>query len=471
MAAMAPALTDATAHPSSFKLPASPANPGQAPQTGVQPLPQDPSSPGLPNERTNQHCPTAQIQTFKDTTTAALQFVRTAAAESSINNNHLVKARIATSADTVTSSNRQKRLCNGNNVANNHNNHQPSVAQINGHPRPKRVGLGQTVPKKEFPALRLLNGVSTGSQVKAGSNMNQHQNNTAGTSGMPCSGSSNSKTLKSNSITMPPQTSSAPQTMIPQTSAAAGDLQQQNRGPESLPSPSSTTDDSSRSSVSLNQNRMELPSSSSLSLGQSSSCDYNSGNNTSETTSIEFTEEQSESIVKQQARLEQRARWLASRLRRLQSQEVKNHIQKQLGGVVGLHHTKWEVLRKQLPQNQSQEPCQQCKQRWDTPVDTSKGPLPFCATCNKPPTENPTDVFQRLTRTHDRILAQRILRGEDKDLYRDVKSVSRKFSSTLGHGEVGGDTDVTDESSGGESCDEGDDAVSYDNRMPQRVPL
>ena len=50
MAAMAPALTDASAHPSSFKLPVSPADPGQ---TGFEATPSDPTSPGLPNGHSN----------------------------------------------------------------------------------------------------------------------------------------------------------------------------------------------------------------------------------------------------------------------------------------------------------------------------------------------------------------------------------------------------------------------------------
>ncbi|XP_011660574.2 KAT8 regulatory NSL complex subunit 1 isoform X2 [Strongylocentrotus purpuratus] len=182
-----------------------------------------------------------------------------------------------------------------------------------------------------------------------------------------------------------------------------------------------------------------------------------------------------------QSKQEHRAKYLMEKLRRLETCHVGSRIYQQIGSFVESKQSSKEAANSAAS---STVTCEECR-RNRLQTGSRPGVLPRSSSSHShtcPLHTNSSSDRQRhsvrpswlpagkrtKTSTH---ISQHLREG--KQAYREVKSVTGRLRAGLGHVESTIDSDVTDSSSGGESCDEGDDSLpqTQASRSFHKMPL
>ncbi|XP_072174030.1 uncharacterized protein [Diadema setosum] len=180
-----------------------------------------------------------------------------------------------------------------------------------------------------------------------------------------------------------------------------------------------------------------------------------------------------------QSRLQHRAKYLMEKLRRLQTCQTGAHVYQQIGSFVESKQLSREHTSATSTALNACEECRRNRLQPSNRAGYSRSSSSHNHTCSL---HGVTSERQRhLARpswlpagkrtkpsTH---ISQHLRDG--KQSYREVKSVTGRLQASLGHVERTIDSDVTDSSSGGESCDEGDDSLPHaqTSRSFHKMPL
>ena len=188
------------------------------------------------------------------------------------------------------------------------------------------------------------------------------------------------------------------------------------------------------------------------------------------------------------SKLEHRAKYLVEKLRRLQTCQVGSHIYQQLGLFVESKQPfKDGTVNASVGNGANANGCEECrKNRLQVGVrpnfisrvnlnssnHTCVHVLHSASSERQRHSARPPSWLPTGKRTKPSAHISQHLR-EGKAVYREVKSVTGRLQASLGHVESTIDSDVTDSSSGGESCDEGDDSLpqSQSSRSFSKMPL
>ncbi|XP_054751314.2 KAT8 regulatory NSL complex subunit 1-like isoform X1 [Lytechinus pictus] len=186
-------------------------------------------------------------------------------------------------------------------------------------------------------------------------------------------------------------------------------------------------------------------------------------------------------LIHKQSKQEHRAKYLMEKLRRLQTCHVGSRIYQQIGSFVESKQSCKEAANSAGSSNVT---CEECR-RNRLQTGSRPGVLPRSSSSHShtcPLHTNSSSDRQRHSirpswlpagkRTKPSTHISQHLR-EGKQAYREVKSVTGRLRAGLGHVESTIDSDVTDSSSGGESCDEGDDSLpqTQASRSFHKMPL
>ncbi len=436
MAAMAPALTDASAHPSSFKLPVSPADPGQA---GFEATPSDPTSPGLPNGHSNSnHTHIDSDQAIQDSGFVRDPLVKQGSQNKSGINNHRSKVRLF--------------------KANSQRGRIPENLRLLGKlEREKTVGTGT------YPLSARGPGLNNGGEAVVNNIKKMSHSTVSGANDkqQPCQTSAHVAT------TMPPETSSL--SLANKTDATGSSS-------TATADSSEAEDDSLGGEIKIHSfDRMDSVTDQNMivnygkvsSHGRMLQLDAVSSNST---TPKLLAPDQIQGAINQSSHLAQRARQLVQKLRRLQANHISTHSQRQILSFVQEQHRNLEEKAAEA----DAEGCPECKRNSSSNLaDVNVASTSQELACSAGPDASIGDSHLPRTCNHKRKLLP--TRPTDVDVSGNisVKAAARQLQSKLDHVESWVDDDETESSSGGESCDEGDDTLpSYaQTRQKHKIPL
>ena len=438
MAAMAPALTDASAHPSTFKLPVSPADPGQA---GFEATPSDPTSPGLPNGHSNtNHTHIDSDQAIQDSGFERGKLVKQGSQNKSGINNHRSKVRLF--------------------KANSQRGRIPENLRLLGKlERGKAVGTGTCPLTARGP------GLNNGGEAVVDNSKKMSNSAVSGTVDKQQSCQTNAHVA----TTMPPETSSlslANKTDATGTSSSTATADSSEAEDDTLGGEIKTHCFDRIYSVSdretiLNYGKVSK-------LGRMFQVDTVASNSS---TPKLLAPDQIQCAIDQSSYLAQRARQLVQKLRRLQATHISTHSQRQIQSFVQEQHKNLEEKAAEA----DAEGCPECKRNSSSNVADVNN---TSTSQKEPAVSTGPDVTigdNHLPRTCNHKRKLLLTRPTDVDVLGNisVKSAVRQLQSKLDHVESWVDDDETESSSGGESCDEGDDTLpSYaQTRQKHKIPL
>ena len=169
--------------------------------------------------------------------------------------------------------------------------------------------------------------------------------------------------------------------------------------------------------------------------------------------------------TKHQQELERRAQRLVRRVRRLQARQANVHVQKQLNGFVDYQHKNLQSMAKSM-----KAPVSSTDLKTELLQKEDVKSLSTAALVN---------LVRKLQSAQTITLRQRLASNNtsgsgddnsvltlDKDLCSELSRVSGQLRTNLHHLETAFDSDATESSSGGESCEE----EEYDYEMDSRYP-
>ncbi|XP_038045375.1 KAT8 regulatory NSL complex subunit 1-like [Patiria miniata] len=450
MAAMAPALTDTSAHPSSFKLPISPSDPER---TGFEATPSDPTSPGLPNGHTNStrtHIDTEQ--TIQESGLDKDLLLEEGIEDQLRSNNHRSKIRL------FRTNNQRGRSQSDTRV--------PFLGKLD------RGKVGRTLT---FPSPTRVPGLTNGSDVPAQHVTKMSHSTVSGAydKQQPCPTSAHLASTNA----MPPETSSlslANNTDVIGSSSTAtadsSDADDDTRGGQVDFPPTDEIDCGAHRDLDICYEKLV----SKINKQNMEGCigdGRSSGRNSDLFTELLETGQINE-VAEERSKLAQRAKQLVHKLRHLQTQQISSHTQQQISTFVTEQHKRSEEKTAEL----EAEGCSDCKRNLAlSNVSNTHGPSTsqkgFNANGNTL-VEDPKDQQPR-TCIHKRKLLPARPVDVDTSVRVVVKTASKRLRAKLEHVESWVDSDETESSSGGESCDEGDDTLpSYtQTRQKHKVPL
>ncbi|XP_022087076.1 KAT8 regulatory NSL complex subunit 1-like [Acanthaster planci] len=446
MAAMAPALTDASAHPSGFKLPISPSDPER---TGFEATPSDPTSPGLPNGHTSSTHSVDTSQTIQETGLDKSLLLQEGLADQSGSNNHRSKIQLFRTNSQPQGGGSQSGT---------------GVTFLG------KVDRGKVSRSLTFPSSTRTSVLTNGSDgtVKGITKMSRSTVSGAYDKQQPC------QTIAptASTITMPPQTSSlslANNTDVTASSSTAtadsSDADDDMRGGQVDLQPADETDSGPHQDLSTRFEKLV----SKVSRKQNME-DWMRDSRSSDLAPELLEAEQINKITDERSKLAQRARQLVHKLRHLQAQQISSYSKQQIHNFVQEQHKRSEEKTTEL-----EEGCPDCKRNLalsnvpnsDVPSISQKG-----SSANSTFAEDSKEQLPR-TCVHKRKPLPVRPSGIDPSVRVAVKTATKHLQAQLEHVEGWVDSDETESSSGGESCDEGDDTLpSYtQTRQKHKVPL
>ncbi|CAH1773587.1 unnamed protein product [Owenia fusiformis] len=170
-------------------------------------------------------------------------------------------------------------------------------------------------------------------------------------------------------------------------------------------------------------------------------------------------------MKKQQQHLDKRAERLAKRIRRLQSHQTITHVRTQLSGFVDNQHKNLECMAKAI----KVPPSNNADLHSELLINEDIKNLSTAALVNlvRRLQSQQVTLRQRLTNTHTGNENKEVVKL-DEETCAEASRVSSNLTERLRHLESELDSDATDESSGGESCDE-DEFFDFEKRPT--IPL
>lgn len=169
-------------------------------------------------------------------------------------------------------------------------------------------------------------------------------------------------------------------------------------------------------------------------------------------------------VTRKQQFLERRAERLMKRLLRLQAHQAASHTQHQLSGFVNSQHKNLQTMANSIKSPSSTHSSNDLKTELLQSEDVKNLSTASLVNLVRRLQASQITLRQRLTSSNTE---SRSVLTLDEDLCDEIDTTSGLLSTTLRHTESAVDSEATESSSGGESCDEMDWDWELEPRQPQ----